>query len=76
MQSAALMLTGLALTGCAASYGEQYARETGQACSGGNRLACETLITLHPQALRDAEAIMAGMQQARSERRAVHRATQ
>jgi hypothetical protein len=76
MQSAALLVTGLALAACAASYGEEYARETGQSCSGGNRLACETLLTLHPQALRDADAIMAGMQQARSERRAVQRATQ
>jgi hypothetical protein len=76
MQSATLVLAGLALGACGATYGEKYTRETGEACTGGNRVACETLITLHPQALRDADAIMAGMQQARSERRAVQRATQ
>ena len=38
--------------------------------------ACESLATLHPQALRDADAILAGMQQARWEREVMQRATQ
>jgi hypothetical protein len=56
--------------------GDRFVRDTSSACSVGDRLACETLFTLHPQALRDADAIMAGMQQARSQHRAIQRATQ
>ncbi len=75
MRFALVLLPGLALSACA-STSDRYVRDTSAACSTGDRLACETLATLHPQALRDADAIMAGMQQARWEREVVQRATQ
>jgi hypothetical protein len=76
MRLSVLLLSGLGLCGCAASMGETYVEQTGRACGAGDRLACETLVTLHPQAVRDADAIMAGMQQARSNRVNIQRATQ
>jgi hypothetical protein len=76
MRLVAVLLSGLALSACSSSMGDRFVRDTSSACSVGDRLACETLFTLHPQALRDADAIMAGMQQARSQHRAIQRATQ
>jgi hypothetical protein len=74
MRLAALcLLSTLALAGCA-SMSDTYINETKNACSAGDRTACETLATMHIQALRDADAIMAGMQQARSELGADQRA--
>jgi hypothetical protein len=75
MRFFAVLLSGLALSACSSSMGDHYVQETSAACTEGDRLACETLVTLHPQALRDAEAIMEGMQQARLQHRAIQRAT-
>ncbi len=55
--------------------GDRYVHDTSAACSAGDRLACQTLATVHPQALLDADAIMAGMQQARMRRELFQRAT-
>ncbi len=59
MRFAALLLLGPLLLGCS-SMGDRYVRETSASCGTGDRLACETLATMHPQALLDADAIMAG----------------
>jgi hypothetical protein len=55
--------------------GDRYVRDTSASCGTGDRLACETLATMHPQALLDADAIMEGMQQARMRRELFQRAT-
>jgi hypothetical protein len=74
MRFAALLLPGLVLLGCS-SMGDRYVRDTSASCGTGDRLACETLATMHPQALLDADAIMEGMQQARMRRELFQRAT-
>lgn len=76
MSLLALLVSGLALSACSNSMGDRFLQDTSRACSQGDRLACESLVTLHPQAVRDADAIMQGMQHARMEREAIQRATQ
>jgi len=75
LSGSALSVLGLIAAGCA-SDGERFARETSTACTTGDRFACETLATMHPQALRDADAILEGMRQAQAERLSFQRATQ
>ena len=74
MRFVALLICALPLFGCS-SMSEQYVRQTKASCGSGDRLACESLATMHTQALLDADAIMEGMQQARLRRELFQRAT-
>lgn len=74
MRVAALLLIGSLLFGCSSFTKEDYVQDTRARCTDGDQLACQSLASLHPQALLDADAIMQGMQQARLRRELFRRA--
>lgn len=73
MRVVVLLLCGSLLLGCS-STSDDYVQDMAAQCGRGDRMSCEALSTMHPQALLDAEAIMLGMQQARLRRELFRRA--